>query len=331
MKFSVIIPVYNCEKTLHISVESIMAQTFQDWELILVNDGSSDNSRVMCNEYAVKDSRIQVVNQNNAGPASARNSGMQHAKGEYLFFCDADDYLVEQAFEVLVGRLGRAADIVFFGYSDVMIEHEEFVVINQHQLNYRQIESNEDFKKEFLALDKAAYTYPVWNKVYRTEFVKECGAQFPSGVNIAEDFVFNIQLYTRARYIVVLDYCFYNYIHHKNSITNSFKASKMNNIEYVYLYTIEHLGNWHQEMRNRLHNAYIRDISVFINNMFNEGVDLTFGEKRELVKEIMRKDSVHQCITNICCTSNRNRVVTALLKYRCINLLLLTGKIARLR
>jgi glycosyltransferase involved in cell wall biosynthesis len=87
-------------------VESILEQTFQDWELILVNDGSRDNSLAICNEYAMRDSRIQVVSQKNEGPASARNSGMNYAKGEYLVFCDADDNFTN---EQVVSALNKNA------------------------------------------------------------------------------------------------------------------------------------------------------------------------------------------------------------------------------
>lgn len=331
MKFSIIIPVYNCEKKMHICIESILGQTFRDWELILVNDGSRDNSLSECNKYANSDSRIKVISQDNKGPASARNNGIQYSKGEYLLFCDADDQLEERALEKIVEQLEKDVDIIFFGYSDAMIEQGKIVVLGQHQLSYRQLESNEELKKEFVKLDATGFTYPVWNKVYRSEFIKECRAEFPEGINVAEDFIFNIQLYTRVNNIIVLDECLYNYIHHKDSITSTFNKNKIENVEFVYLYAMEHLAKWNSEMSNRLHNAYIRDVNVFINNMFNKGVDLTLKEKYKLVKMITEKESVQQCGKEICCLTKRNKIMKALLKYKFVGGILLIGKMARLR
>ena len=89
---SVIVPVYNAEKYLHRCVDSILTQTFDNFELLLINDGSNDNSGVICDEYALKDSRVRVFHKENGGVSSARNLGLDNSKGEWIAFCDADDY-----------------------------------------------------------------------------------------------------------------------------------------------------------------------------------------------------------------------------------------------
>ena len=92
-KISVIIPVYNAEKTLHRCIDSILAQTFSDFEVLLIDDGSKDKSGEICDEYARKDSRIKVCHKENGGVSSARNMGLDNAKGEWITFVDADDYI----------------------------------------------------------------------------------------------------------------------------------------------------------------------------------------------------------------------------------------------
>ena len=90
---SIIIPVYNAEHYLRQCIESVIAQTFEDWEAILVNDGSKDGSLAICQEYAAKDKRIKVIDKSNGGPSSARNRGLNEAKGEFVYFMDADDWV----------------------------------------------------------------------------------------------------------------------------------------------------------------------------------------------------------------------------------------------
>ena len=102
MKVSVIIPVYNVEKYLPRCIKSVLDQTYQDLEIILVDDGTKDNSGIMCDEYATKDNRIRVIHKENGGLSSARNSGIEIATGDAVFFLDSDDYLPTECIEKMV-------------------------------------------------------------------------------------------------------------------------------------------------------------------------------------------------------------------------------------
>ena len=97
---SIIVPVYNAEKTLNRCVSSILSQTFQDWELLLIDDGSTDRSGKLCDEYAAKDQRIKVFHKKNGGVSSARNIGLDHAKGQWVTFVDCDDWIVDSALDI---------------------------------------------------------------------------------------------------------------------------------------------------------------------------------------------------------------------------------------
>lgn len=110
-KISVIVPVYNVEKYLHECIDSILAQTFTDFELILVNDGSQDNSGAICDEYASKDNRITVIHQENQGQAAARNNGVKVARGEWIHFVDSDDLIHPQMLEILYGAVDETTQI----------------------------------------------------------------------------------------------------------------------------------------------------------------------------------------------------------------------------
>lgn len=139
MKISVVIPVYNTEKQVGRCIDSIRAQIYPDWELILVDDGSTDGSLTVLMEYEKKDSRITVIHQNNAGPGLARNTGIEHASGEYLVFVDSDDVIKPDYFEKLSKQ---TADVVFIDIDQV---DEEFTVLQQEHMSDYQLLSKDDF------------------------------------------------------------------------------------------------------------------------------------------------------------------------------------------
>ena len=124
-KISIIVPVYKAEKYLHRCVDSILSQTFTDFELLLINDGSPDNSGAICDEYAQKDNRVRVFHKENGGVSSARNLGLDNAKGEWITFCDADDYVSEKWLMSCKNAVKDDIDIVFNGYCYITSTEKE--------------------------------------------------------------------------------------------------------------------------------------------------------------------------------------------------------------
>ena len=166
MRYSIIVPVYNAEKYLRDCLDSVLAQTCGDWECLSIDDGSNDESALILNEYAAKDSRFRYLQQKHTGVGSARNIGMDSAHGDYLVFLDADDTLLPTALERLNGE---TADIVSFL----------------------------PMKKGSM-FDSLAGNMIAWNAIYRREAVK--GVRFPNFVN-CEDLVFAAEAFARAETI----------------------------------------------------------------------------------------------------------------------------------
>lgn len=173
-KVSVIIPVYNVEKYLRQCLDSVVGQTLQDIEIICVNDSSTDGSLAILEEYAAKDSRIQVVTQPNGGAGAARNNGLRRAKGKYLSFLDSDDFfelnMLEEAYQFAEED---QADFVIYKSDQYHTEEDKFVDVNwvvreseippYHPFNYRQLTMNV-FK---------VYVGWAWDKLYRRDFVEK--------------------------------------------------------------------------------------------------------------------------------------------------------------
>lgn len=168
MKFSVIIPVYNVEAYLRDCLDSVLNQTFSDWEAICVNDGSTDRSALILDEYASKDERIVVVAQANSGTAAARNVGLKVAKGDYIFFLDSDDWLESNALQSIADQLD-GEDVLCFSGRRYFEESKEYHQADQ--LSERQYKSGMDYYNDNALLPRDFAFVCVVLRVYKRSFV----------------------------------------------------------------------------------------------------------------------------------------------------------------
>ena len=205
VKVSVIIPVYNAEKYLHQCIDSIVNQTLQNIEIICVDDGSSDHSLDILQEYQQKDARIQVITQKNGGAGAARNNGLRHAKGEYLSILDADDFFEPDMLELAVESAEKyQADFVVFDSDQYHMDKKDFVkvpwVIQKKDLppympfTYRQFTDN--VFKTFVGW--------AWDKLYRRSFVEAQGLWFQEQ-RTTNDMLFVFSALVTAKRIAVVD------------------------------------------------------------------------------------------------------------------------------
>lgn len=186
MKISAIVPVYKVEKYLNQCVESILSQTFTDFELILVDDGSPDNCPAMCDAWAEKDSRIKVIHQKNTGVTQARKNGCAVASGEYITFVDADDYISADMFEILL-QYARTenADYVQGGFEYVWKNRHLPVTYPGCTYDHRQIKN--DIIPGYICGRSDIVPGYTWGYICRRNIVKDCLAKVPSHIVIRED------------------------------------------------------------------------------------------------------------------------------------------------
>ncbi len=228
---SIIVPVYNVEKHLKKCIDSILNQTFQDFELILVDDGSNDNSLAICEENALKDNRIKIIHKENGGLSSARNCGIEASSGEYLGFVDADDYISYNMYEFLYRNLTENnADIAVCGlyncYKNKKIPQynkEEFYLMN----NVEALKT---------ALEGVKFSMHACNKLYkRCLFEKNI---FPVN-KLSEDAFVIPKILFESKRVVVNTVPMYYYIHRQNSITTSeYKKQDLDVLE-AYFYNLK--------------------------------------------------------------------------------------------
>ncbi|VNA10766.1 glycosyl transferase family protein [Streptococcus pneumoniae] len=218
MKVSVIIPVYNVEKYLRRCLDSVVNQIYKDIEVILVNDGSPDNSKEICEEYVAKYSNIQLINQKNAGLGAARNTGLQYITGNAVTFVDSDDWLELDAIEYYVASMKKSdADIVV----TQMIRKKEYfsnegtngTTIKEEVLNQEQ------FAKKYFKIDGNNIEYYACAKLYKREIARE--VKYPVGL-FAEDVPAAFGYIIRSQKIFYSTKVTYNYFFNDNSLTAKF-------------------------------------------------------------------------------------------------------------
>lgn len=189
---SVIVPVYNRKETLERCVQSLLKQTFPDLEIILVDDGSTDGSGTVCNALSREDLRIRVIHKENGGVSSARNAGIEAAKGEYLMFTDSDDYAEpEMAEKLLEGIKGNDNDIAICGF------HHHYQGRDIVRIPNVPGQSGEE---NFLSLYGQGFMNMPWNKLYR----RELAGRFDESLSLGEDLLFNLDYLRRTDGIAVV-------------------------------------------------------------------------------------------------------------------------------
>lgn len=234
-KVSVIVPVYNSEKYLPDTIESILNQTFADFELILIDDGSKDSSGVICDLYAAKDSRVRVIHKENGGICSARNAGLRIARGEYLAFCDNDDkYLPNLLKDNYELAKEHNADIVRFKRKRIAYVDGRKIVSTTPAYRFAVLQG-EKIAENYLNISGMSIT--IWNGLYRKSILDQNKIRFPKWMRYGqEDAWFNYCCYENADCIVMNPNVYYYWIQrdgqsttskfHKNLLTSCYACMK---------------------------------------------------------------------------------------------------------
>ena len=279
---SIIIPVYKVEKYLEKCIQSVINQTYENLQIILVDDGSPDNCGKICDEYAKKDHRIEVIHKSNGGLSDARNKGLEIAKGEYIGFVDSDDYIEADMYEVLYNLLKQYN-------ADVSICN--FYTVSQGKISIKNADNgiNEynriEILKEIL-LDKNIQSY-AWNKLYKKELFDEI--KYPIGKKY-EDIGTTFYLLEKCNKVVVTGKSEYYYINRQDSIVNNVTESTITDYielimqRYDYIEkNIKELSSYNKDYLKRILKTAEKDIKSL-----NEVEDYTKKKYEELYNKVQK-------------------------------------------
>lgn len=214
--YSVIVPVYNVENSIGRCIESVLGQTFCDFELILIDDGSDDDSRNICEKYAKKDVRIKIIHQKNQGVSKARNVGLDRAKGKYIVFIDSDDF-VEKNFLHMLNSLDD--DLVLVGYGDYYNNKVEKIVLDE---NERWMIDCDEGIINFLEKKSSIF---VWGKRYKKSIIDKYNIRFRPEMKFSEDIIFNNDYILRSQTATNIKWAGYYYCLYDHETLSSISES----------------------------------------------------------------------------------------------------------
>lgn len=268
---SVIIPVYNSKKYLIRCIESLIKQSYHNIEIILVDDGSTDGSSVLCNELKEKDNRIKVFHQKNLGPGAARNVGLKNAKGEYITFVDSDDSVEIDAYERMLSKKNKSADVII-GQWYTILENKK--IKNNNRLYTSTKVSKNNIIKGIIKYDeKYGGGYP-WNKIINwKQIIKKAGNNilFNENLNVYEDKCWVLDILKYAEKIVITDVYMYNYYYYYHSLSHSLLGT-IHRIEAISL-ALEHIKYTYKDT---VFEKYI-DIEIESNKLNNIWYRVKYG------------------------------------------------------
>lgn len=287
---SVIIPVYNVENFLKYSLESIINQTYKNLEIIIVNDGSTDESKSICEKYEEKDKRIKLINQTNQGLSAARNAGLSIANGKYVGFIDSDDVVSLEFYECLY-KLLKENNADISECASVQISDEDLF---KGKVKFDNIDSidNIDFitadslgalnrinNEESYIIGKSVV---VWNKLYKMELFNDI--RFPIGKRYEDDFT-TYKLFNKINKLVSTEKVLYNYVQRKNSIMHQeFSIKRLEAID-VYENYEKFFRNYNnQYLYEKCLIKYLRILCKILDELYNSNFD-----EKERVEELLKR------------------------------------------
>ncbi|MEH7380043.1 glycosyltransferase [Bacillus sp. JJ1533] len=244
---SVIIPVYNVEKYLSRCIDSVLNQTFQDFEIILVNDGSTDKSGVICDKYAQKDQRISVIHKKNARVSAARNDGIRMAKGKYVSFIDSDDWIEPVMYQEMVNKVQEYnLDIVMCDYMKKSDDYEDKRTQPIRSGYYSKGDIEQELYQCLIMFDHIEFppTISNWVCLFNLNFLMANNILYDEDIRYCEDSLFGSKaMYHANSFYYLKNHHYYNYFFNPNSTTNTYSEKKWNSYLKINERLIEYFGN----------------------------------------------------------------------------------------
>ena len=312
LKYSVIIPVYNVENYLPRCIGSLLAQNYADLEILLIDNGSKDQSGQICEDYAAQFANITAYHIPNKGVGSARNFGLAKAKGEFICFVDADDYLVGNLFSDVESQLDSQLDLLVFSYYNSIEKNLSEIDRSAKILPTEGKKDKSDFIALFQELWLTDMMYTVWNKIYRKEFLEEHQIVFES-YELGEDVRFNLNVYQHVNAVLLVKSCYYVYISGRiDSAMGQYNPNRMN-------YQLEELGKVDQLMIswNSHDDQFIDQIKarILMSNIQNISKQkMSLSKKRHYVEVLCRNQEMIALLKKA--TSPLHPLVRRLLHFR---------------
>ena len=320
---SIIVPVYNVEKYLQKCIKSLQEQSYENIEIILVDDGSTDKSSILCDNIAKVDKRVSVIHKNNGGLSDARNLGLSFANGDFILFVDSDDWLERETIKTAYMKIiSSNADVVVWGYYADFVSDDEEIIF---QKSYSLIGTCNRITKEEVFSEKDAlelYGY-AWNKLYRKNILQNL--KFEKGISLVEDILFNATIAERSNKIEFIDYIGTHYIQRKRETLGKKYYSDYIELKSLAAKAIVNILKEYEVSENK-----IKEITTsFFNNTIKSALimilkdKISHYEKSRRIEYLIQDNNVQKIIRTTPPNGWKSKIIFYLIRIKAKKLLLM--------
>lgn len=324
-KFSIIVPIYNMEKYLEQCIKSVISQSFTDYELLLIDDGSNDKTSTICKKY--ENEKIKYIYQKNSGVSVARNTGIKKSKGKWIIFIDPDDWIEKDYLYEFNERITDDIDIII---CDDYVEFPKKTIKNniyKENFTFANKEKN-ILLMQFFSKNKSEY-FPQnhdcsapWGKAYRKSLITKNNLIFEPELKRAQDKIFNLYAFRYSNKILYFQKCLYHYRMNPNSTWGKYSNEVSNDLIKLYKHMRKYI-NTYEKNNNEFMDAYYEKVVISINTIFRQkyfhkDCKIKYLKKHELIKEELNQQTFYEALkkVNLKSLSIEEQVFTILVKYK---------------
>lgn len=329
---SIIMPVYNVEAYIEQAVESACRQTYQNIEILVVNDGTKDNSIEKIQKLMRNDTRICVIDRENGGLSAARNTGMDAARGEYIIFFDSDDTISENLVEAAVQCAEKnTSDVVVFGFENVNCDKAGNASL-AGICTFEDIDRTDTMVRTEVPEDFLKGIGYAWNKIYRTEFLRANGIRFEQGLSLIEDVIFNHSVFSKTQNVAFLSGVYYQYYSRERStLSNQFYDNFMSMFHRGFANRMDILRLLYPKANNAdtlLAQNYVNGVRFYYSMIMKFGQGKA-KDAMEQVRAVLKHELAQEQIWNYRPVGIKNKIVKWCLKHRQVDALYLLYRLQK--
>lgn len=322
-KVSFVIPAYNASEVIGKCIDSLVAQSLEQYEIIVINDGSQDDTLACLRKLQEIHPEIKIIDIPNGGPSNARNVGIENADGDYLVMIDSDDFLndltcIKRYIEIMETD---SLDLLVFGCQDVFLKQNEVVEVRESKIKNAYYESRKVFFDNMGAHLLQQIVYSASNKIYKMSIVKSKAIKFDTALSMEEDFLFNIHYFEYVNKVRFIEESPYSYVHESGTaslsqkyVPNVKELTKMSFDKLIHL--LEKERAYQNTNKRNVDIYFIKRVSGWINSLFTKNCTLSSLEKIKQIKEMMRDSVVQERLKSFEPDSNKDKILFILLKYK---------------
>ncbi|MGG5738341.1 MULTISPECIES: glycosyltransferase family 2 protein [Bacillus cereus group] len=329
-RISVVVPIYNAEKKLDKCIKSILNQTFEDLELILVNDGSSDGSLDICRKYEKLDRRIIVINKNNEGSIPTRRKGIEVSSSDYVMFVDADDWIDRRMVEILYKHsIESSADITVCNAYKVL--GNGMLIKKKNKSEYfdnNRIYNKEEIRQELVVAYFWGHPFPasLFAKLYKKKILESCGGYLEKIHFLGEDLFYNLEMFIKSNRVTIIDETLYYY--RMGGLTSKYMPYLFEDMVNGYQIQKEVINKYYldtkQEQYNGISIMLLNTFKTCLYNLFNS--NLSEAHIRGLIEEYVSNEKVIECLHNEGSRDYFSKEYLEAIKYKNIEYLYVLGE-----